>query len=284
VGKMIALNRELTRRLSSFGGDPRATDASRLLRVTGSLHGGASRMVEVLHLEQSDGKTITYDPLWLADHLAPRADRALADETMLEPAPGLAREAARAIRRAPDRFTRESWFWAIVEDIRMLAAMRWPGRSIPEGSRDTFAFLIACQLLRIFPPREAFAETVAIVSTMIEQHFLRRHLFGLCSTAMRYARDAWAGHGWVKMYRYGKVKLIEELEISQDEMRQMGALIDEDERRRRDRVAAARRRRADGKAERAVWLAENTVSREKPWEAAGVSKATWYRRRAMHTA
>jgi hypothetical protein len=284
VGKMVALNRALTRRLSSFGGDPRATDASRLLRVTGSLHSGASRMVEVLHLEESDGKTITYDPMWLTDHLAPRADRAIADETILLPASDLGREAGRHIRRAPGRFTRESWFWAIVEDIRMLAAMRWPGRSIPEGSRDTFAFLIACQLLRIFPPREALAETLAIVSTMIEQQFLRRHLVGLCSTAMRYARDAWAGRGWVKTYRYGKTKLIEDLGVSQDEMRQMRALIDEDERQRRDRIAAARRRRAAGKAERSAWLAENNAAREKPWEVAGVSKATWYRRQAAHDA
>lgn len=30
---------------------------------------------------------------------------------------------------------------------------------------------------------------------------------------------------------------------------------------------------------RADWLAENSARRTKPWEAEGVSRATWYRRR-----
>lgn len=29
---------------------------------------------------------------------------------------------------------------------------------------------------------------------------------------------------------------------------------------------------------RADYLAENTISRDKPWEALGISRATWYRR------
>ena len=63
---MVAVNRALARKLSAFGADPRATDATRLLPVTGSLHSGAGRMVEVLHLEQRNGRTIAYDPHALA--------------------------------------------------------------------------------------------------------------------------------------------------------------------------------------------------------------------------
>ena len=70
------LNRALQRRLADFGADPRATDAARLLRVTGSLHSGAKRMVEVLHLEQRDGLTITYDAHALARQIVPDADDA----------------------------------------------------------------------------------------------------------------------------------------------------------------------------------------------------------------
>ena len=29
---------------------------------------------------------------------------------------------------------------------------------------------------------------------------------------------------------------------------------------------------------RDAWLAEHTISRDKPWEALGISRATWYRR------
>lgn len=42
--------------------------------------------------------------------------------------------------------------------------------------------------------------------------------------------------------------------------------------------ACAKARRAKGSVPRAVFLATNNVAATKPWEAAGLSRATWYRR------
>jgi hypothetical protein len=50
-------------------------------------------------------------------------------------------------------------------------------------------------------------------------------------------------------------------------------------RKERDRMAQERRRRERGAESRAEWLAVNALSRTKPWETIGMSRAQWYRRR-----
>jgi hypothetical protein len=279
VGTMVAVNRALQRALAGFGADPKATDVTRLLRVTGSWHSGARRMVEVLHLEQRDGRTITYDPHALANQLVPRVAAPPASDMILPQPAKLTHEAPRDHVLRNHRFTREGWHWAIAHDIRRLAELRYRGGIVPEGNRDIFAFLIACQMLRIFPPTQAFAETGAFVSTMIEPGFLRRELAHLTSTAMRLARDAFAGRNWVQTYRHGKQTLIELLEITPAEMVEMRALISEEEHTRRERDRRRRERREAGIVERSAWLAANNVSASRPWEAEGMSRPTWYRQR-----
>jgi hypothetical protein len=52
-------------------------------------------------------------------------------------------------------------------------------------------------------------------------------------------------------------------------------------RRQRQREIGRRRRRNRGSLPRAQWLAEHSTASAKPWIAAGVSRATWYRDRAL---
>jgi hypothetical protein len=42
----------------------------------------------------------------------------------------------------------------------------------------------------------------------------------------------------------------------------------------------AARRRAEGRPLREEWLAAHSTARTKPWLAAGIDRATWFRRRA----
>ena len=48
----------------------------------------------------------------------------------------------------------------------------------------------------------------------------------------------------------------------------------------RHRLRMRTRRRREGKKPRAEWLAENNISKTKPWEAEGICRRTWERRRA----
>lgn len=81
--------------------------------------------------------------------------------------------------------------------------------------------------------------------------------------------------------------MVTEVERSRLHLRTIGAHdVDKRERarrrkerkRKRAKERAARVRAEHGAMSRAEYLAANSVSRTKPWEAAGVSRATWYRR------
>jgi hypothetical protein len=251
VGRMVALNRTLAKRLAPLGADPKATDATRLLRVTGSVHSGAHRMVEVLHLEQRDGHTITYDPHALAEKLVPLTMRAPEVGVML-PHPDLAPRIERDSHNKPLPWFKEGqvgWYWAIIHDCERLIQLRgW--RRIPEQWRDRFPFVIACQVARMVPPDEALPEIMAFGERLAENAdgFLSK-LPGYCGTALRKARDAWGTRNWSHLYWLPKLTMIEWLEIERHEMPHMRALIDETEylarhakRERMRRIAAGRGR------------------------------------------
>jgi hypothetical protein len=83
-----------------------------------------------------------------------------------------------------------------------------------KGWRDTFAFLIACQLVRIFPPGAVFLGIVGVVSTVVAADFVGRHLLHMCGPAMH---RACAGRSWACTYRRSKSNPIELLEVTQAE-------------------------------------------------------------------
>ncbi len=64
--------------------------------------------------------------------------------------------------------------------------------------------------------------------------------------------------------------------ISDDEQRKLRTLISRDMAAERHRKRDEARRRAAGAVDRATYEA-NSASRQKPWEALGMSRASWYR-------
>lgn len=85
-------------------------------------------------------------------------------------------------------------------------------------------------------------------------------------------------------YRYKTQTIIDRLGITSDDMRNFNlkVLIDKDEKRRRDRENTMQKRREAGTMERVEWLAEtkaNSQEGQKPWEAMGISRATYFNRK-----
>lgn len=271
LGAMVAVNRALQRRLDSLGADPKATDATRILRITGTQHSGAQRVVELLHLEQRDGHVVTYDFDTFARSIAPSATKPPDDNLAQLPVAQIDREARQM--RGGRRFSREGWHWAIVEDCYTLARMRWGG-VVPVGSRDIFGHVIACQMARIFRPETLYREIVAAVSRILPPHYVARDLAGHCSTLLRRARDAAIGRDWTQVYRYKKATLIDLLAITPAEERHMRALISDVEKQRRHAEAEKARRRAAGAVERADYEARAAERREMVALLRGMGK-TW---------
>jgi hypothetical protein len=306
AGRAVAVNRALVRLFAEFGADPAAVDVSRVLRVVGTVNTRSGETARILWLNQADGAPVTYDFDAFADEVLPytleqvrgfRADaeRRRAEVSVLshERARREGRRAADALRRAGRRaFVPEDWHWGVVEDIRRLARMRHGGH-VPYAEEqgpgatvgpDLFGFHGACQLARVIPAPQLWHEVVAWARLVLPPGYVDGGAFARhCSTLLDRARRAAAGesveHKGRRVpptYAFRKQTIIEQLRITPEEERRMTRLISDAEKRRRDREAW---RAAHTGRTREEWLAGNGASRAKPWEAEGISRATWYRRR-----
>jgi hypothetical protein len=245
VGRLISVNRALARRLDRFGADRKATDCARIMRITGSEHTGAHRLVSLIHLEQCDGHVVTYGFDDFARLIVPGADAEPEAGLVLPPVADLDGEAGK--QRGGRQFSREGWHWAIVEDCHTLARLRWGGIVI-EGWRDIFGFVMACQLARIVDPGNLYPEIVAHARLLLPADYAARDLASHSSTLMDRARRHC-------VYRYRKDTLIDLLGITPDEERHMRALISDTEKRRRKAVWQREQRRAAGMIARATYEA-----------------------------
>jgi hypothetical protein len=253
LGHMQAANRALQRRFKALGADPKATPINHLLRVTGSEHAGARRMVELLHLEQRDGQTITYDPAAFFKAVTPGSGAEV--EQAILPMEDLRREARSHV--AGRVFTREGWHGAIIEDVCRLPILRkWPGGLVPYKRRDIFGHVIATQLARIVLPSELALNIVQACRRILPADYIDRELMGHSASVLARAISR-------EPYRYTKARLIELLEITPAEERDMGALISDAEKGRRHTAAKEAARREAGAIERAAYEARAAERRDR---------------------
>jgi hypothetical protein len=86
-------------------------------------------------------------------------------------------------------------------------------------------------------------------------------------------------------YRLRNETIIMRLGITEEEMRgaKLHHLVNQDIKRKRERDRGERRRRAANAIDRQIYEA-NSLSRQRPWDAEGVSRRTWERRRKAQNA
>ena len=267
AGRAVAVNRALVKRFAAWGSDPAAVDVSRVLRVVGSTNSRSGDAARVVWQADRGSHLLTYDFEMFADEVLPysyaevrefRAKAALrqADLHLLsqERARRSAAAAAGSRGRAGQRaFSTEDWHWGVVEDLRRLANLRHGGpvpyvdqqQGLSKAGPDLFGHIGACQLARVVPACQLWPEIQAWGRLILPAEYaagpdFHRH----CSTLLRQAQAA-AGGDTVQrgarrvtpVYTYRASTMIDRLEITPDEMRQMTRLIDGDEKRRRDREA-----------------------------------------------
>jgi hypothetical protein len=291
AGRALAVNRTLCRALVAFKADPSATDLARVLRVADTVNSRNNGPVEIVWLNGSAGAPTTYDFDTFSRGLPrPNLDDIEAEAGSLPhgyvPKLGLRENRRLLANDWQDRqrytFNREHWHWGVLEDIRALAGSRYPGGIVRKGSRDLYGHLAACQLARVIMPGPLFHNIVAIAREFLPTGYIDGQFRGHCSTLLRRATQAAEGEmvtygdrQRTPIYTYSKQRLMDLLEVTPDDERCMTRLISDGEKYRR----LVDRRRDAGMMERKVWLAEHSVERERPWEAEGISRMTWYRRR-----
>jgi hypothetical protein len=268
AGRAVAVNRALVRRFTEFGADPLAVDMSRILRVVGTVNTKSGEIARLLWMNECEGDVVTYhfddfaDEVlrytleqireWRAEDTARREKRQAearlqSRERVRQPQQGAARERRRGTGRA---FSWEDWHWGILEDLRILARLRFGGRvHYADGSAkagaDLFGHIGACQLAMVFPVSVLWQEILAWGRLILPLEYVNspdfaRHCSTLLADAKRAAQGEtvrWRGQARNPIWTYRKTTLIERLEITTDEQRSLTRLIDADEMHRRARQA-----------------------------------------------
>ncbi|WP_370286621.1 hypothetical protein [Pseudooceanicola nanhaiensis] len=248
---------------STFGADRSCGDAARIFRIPETVNAKCGRTVTVL-----DGSLRRYDFDALADAVYTAAGRPTRAELGQ-------RKARKAERRAkpvggPRGLAPAARFAQVRADL-MALARHWGGQ-VPEGLRNSWLHLVATCLTHQHGNLDLAAEVEGAAC----------HCAGLSPTevsaVIRAAERRQKGEQ--DRYFYSGERMAEMLGVSDDLARslKLKQIHSEAERGRRRLEREASRRRAKGVATREDYLAAHATSREKPWEAHGYSRATWYRR------
>lgn len=273
LGRWAQCQRLLARGLASMGADGQALDAARLLRLVGTRHGESGRLVEVVHGDLEAPLRYTFEELWTLLNARPVADRT--QEAPRSPAkargPSAAMSGAEARRSAPVRrseLPKHEWSWktelalARFLDLRSVITMRG---GIEEGARMRFLFwcLNFFCFTRIVETEEALMrEAEALVESIDPTWcFERDALSTLLRKSIEHCNGAtvhYNGVDYPPLYTPKNAHLIEQLQITVEEQRELTTILSPQVARERRLAQYAHRHRADGRVPRDEYLSSVT--------------------------
>ncbi|PHP26252.1 hypothetical protein [Limimaricola cinnabarinus] len=257
----------------SHGADPRCCDTARVFRIPGSINLKSGRTVEILggSLQRHSFEDLA-DRIYIASGRPTRRELQARKRQKASSGKG----GSRRSRLSPGQR-----FVAIQEDLECLLDA-WGGR-VPVGHRNTWLHLWATCLTHQENPGDIDARTHAMASIAtpglstnevgaIAKHAAERAALLRSGSPMSDGR-----------YHYAGATLADLLCVSDEMARALGLrqIFSMMERKRRKAGRQRMRRAASGAVTRASYLAANAISRTKPWEAQGISRATWYRRQKV---
>jgi hypothetical protein len=257
------VNRALCRAFERFGADRQSVDVTRILRISGTINSKNGQRVRIVWFNGSPDAPVTYDFDAFARDIVPASSGEEPPVVTFGPGMSVPPGTGHNSRRTILRFNVAHWNWGVVEDLRTLAQLRWPGSGIVhEGQRDLFGHFAACALAHVVLPTRLPDEVVAICREFLPSGFIANELRRQCGTVVRKARDAangvkveFQGTRWDPRYAYRKTTIIEKLRIEPHEERHMTRLISDGEKHRR----REERRRAAGMVERSEYEARSAA-------------------------
>lgn len=282
-----ACQKYLIDRLKPVGADVAAKDASRVLRLVETVNSKSGEICRVVHVENgADGQPVRYNFEYMAEMLLPVARWTIeqqqqerqerAERRQLKLLPGAKTDNLRG-------FSGRQLAWHRLEDLRKLATLRG---GINEGERMQHLFwrLNFLLLSGATHSSQMYYEAKALAGELAPAWAYRdKELMTLYSKAKAYEageKVSFGGREFAPLYTPKNDTLINLFQITDDEQAQLRTVISKDmaleRRRERDRTRDEARRRASGAVDRETYESQS-LSRQKPWEALGMSRASWYR-------
>ncbi|SOD97217.1 hypothetical protein [Caenispirillum bisanense] len=277
------VQRYLADALAGHCSDRRALDAARVFRLAGSVNSKSGEQVRLTWPHRSSFTRYTFDHL--AHEILPLERDVLISLT----AERARRRAAGHASGAPSiHLTAATWWEAVLTDLQRLRQHRWNGQ-LPPGHRDAWLFLACTAMTHLVPlqalRRECYALAQEAGSTWTDHETDSRMstVYRRAAAAARGETLNWNGEVIDPRYRFRASTIVEWLGVTPAEMRDAGlrAIINADLRRQLATEREKARRRRLGVVDREEYRAEvqaGSAKATRPWEALGMSRATWYRK------
>lgn len=276
-----ACQKYLIDRLLPVGADVAAKDASRVLRLVETVNSKSGEVCRVVHVESgSDGQPIRYSFEFLAEALLPvarwdiekqRQERA--EKRQIKLLSGNKTDNLRG-------FSGRQLAWHRLEDLRKLATLRG---GVSEGERMKHLFWRLNFLLLSGATHSGamYHEASALAREMAPgwNEYRSKELMTLYSKAKQFEageKVTFGGREYPPLYTPRNDTLINLFQITDDEQARLRTIISRDMAKERDRARKEAARRAAGAVDRETYESQS-LSRQKPWEALGMSRRTWYR-------
>lgn len=235
-----AVQSALCERLKIFGSDHNAIDASRTLRMAGSINPKSGQSARVVWInENPDGSVYKWPFERLALEVLPL------NREQLNAKRWYARKGEPRVNRVTSGLTRfdPADLWrARVDDLLSLAQVRYAGTGVPEGKRNMFMFVVACglawigDLANIEDVLYGIGHDLCPSLSTREIKSMTGHVLHNARKAARGEKVEYGGRVYDPRYRWTNQRLIELFEITDDEQQNLSTIISENEAQRRDRI------------------------------------------------
>jgi hypothetical protein len=265
LSRWNACQRVLYEVLKPLGADRAALDAARVLRLVGTRHAGTGATVRALQ-GGDPGEVWEFDVL--ADEVLPHG-RAELHDLRVQRAARAARRPSKSLWAPPQGFTRATLWEARLTDLQRLRELRWFGDPMPDY-RDRWLFIAGVAMGWFCEPAVMQRELYALAReaggwTEGKARSKMQAVFRTVRAATRGERVEWGSPG-VQVdprYRMKNATILDWLEITPGEEREMRTIISDDERRRRWRERDEARRREAGAVPREEYLGSAAARRER---------------------
>jgi hypothetical protein len=250
--RWMVCQRQLWEILSPLGADRAALDAARVLRVIGTRHSDAQVPVEAL----TPVRQITNFET-LAKEILP-VERAKLYDLRVQRALRSVRKDKERLWSPPEGFTQATLWEARLSDLQRLRDIRFMDYQMADF-RDRWLFLAGVAMSWLAIPSALQRELYALARqaggwTEGKTRSKMQAVFRTAHQAARGERVEYAGVAVDPRYRFRNQTIIEFLEITPEEERELTTIISDNERRRRDREQKMRERREAGMMSRQEYL------------------------------
>lgn len=305
--RWAAVQRALNRLLLDFGADLQAMDASRVLRLDGTISSRSGETIRVVHRAMTPtmggqrlaSGAVAYD----FDELAETLLDLQRDELAAKDAEGTVRRAQDALAKANREAQRASLVlipggleqctganprplvpsqlaWDRIADLRTLAKIRGHDGGLPRGQRNLFVFLSACFLAQAHLVRNLGPEIDALASefspdwTQSEIASCVSSVVTRAKAAARREKVLFNGLQVDARYRFSNTTLVEALEVTDSEALELKTILPAEEARRRNTQRHEVTRRQKGALMRDMYVDRASSRRGQAIELAlaGVSR------------